>query len=132
MNEIAWDGKPLKRACSECGSLDWTEIRSMITGSEFYDSCSECLVPVQTEGIQDVYFRHPYESQSLGVEFTSKKQKADYLKSHGLQEAGDKKFGEKNWVEGSREYRKRNFEKARPLIRENYHRYLDNIRKKGG
>lgn len=133
MTELVWDGKPIKRACSGCGSLDWTELRSMIEGTEFYDTCSECLVPVQTDGVKDVYFRHPYESTSLGVEFTSKKQKAAYLAKRGFSEAGDRKLGEKSWVEGSRDYRKRNFEKARPLIRENYRKYLDNVRKtKGG
>lgn len=127
---MTWDGKPVKRACSECGSLEWTEIRSIVDGTNFYDTCSECPVPVQTGGLKDVYFRQPYKSVSLGVEFTSKKQKAEYLIQQGLSEAGDRPLGRKSWIDGSKSYRKRNFEKARPMIRENYRKYLDNVRRR--
>jgi hypothetical protein len=126
MDGIVWDGKPFKRACSACGSMDWTEIRTAMEGMEIYDCCSQCPNPVQTGGVPDVYFRHPYKSESLDMEFTSKKQKANYLKSHNLSEAGDRKMSDVPWIEGTRSYRKRNFEKDRPMIRENYRRYLQN------
>lgn len=82
-------------------------------------------------GIPDVFWNgKPYYSEALGIEFTSRSQKAQVLKERGLRELGNQKLGEKTWVEGSREYRKKNFAQDRQMIRENYRRYLDNARRK--
>ncbi len=129
MSELAWDGKPFKKPCATCKSDHWYEMRSVIENNEVIDWCSDCSVPVAaTQGVPDVYFKQPYKSEALDVEFTSKAQKARYLKEHDLTEAGDVKLGQKNWIEGSRDYRKKQFEKDRPMIREAYRRYLDRAR----
>jgi len=46
------------------------------------------------------------------------------MKDLDVRELAIRKLGEKTWNEGSREYRKKQFEKDRPMIRENYRRYL--------
>lgn len=99
---------------------------------DYQEMCAECGgVSSVDAGIPDVFWNgRPYYSEALGVEFTSRSQKARILKERGLSEMGSQKLGEKTWVEGTREYRKRNFEKDRPAIRENYRRYLDNARNK--
>lgn len=115
--------------CSVCNDQFASSVRSIYEGGKVIDvGCDRCM-GIQP-AVHDVYFKQPYKSEALGVEFTSKAQKAAYLKEHGLSEAGDMKFGQKNWIDGSREYRKRNFEDARPAIRETYKQYLDNVRRK--
>lgn len=82
-------------------------------------------------GVPDVFWNgRPYYSEALDVEFTSRSQKARIMKERGLSELGDRKLGEKNWIEGSRESRRKEFDKERPMIRENYRRYLENARRK--
>ena len=73
--------------------------------------------------VPDVFFKTAYKSETLGVEFTSKGQKAAYLKAHDLREAGDEKMSTKPWVEGTREWAKKQFDreerpKLRKIIRE--------------
>jgi hypothetical protein len=52
----------------------------------------------------------------------------------GVQEAGGTfngaPYGTKNWIDGTRSSRAKQFEKDRPMIRENYRRYLENARHK--
>lgn len=99
---------------------------------QYRECCAGCGGLYSSDaGVPDVFWNgKPYYSEALGVEFTSRSQKAQVLKERGLSELGSQKLGEKTWVEGSRDYRKKNFEKDRPMIRENYRRYLDNARRK--
>lgn len=77
--------------------------------------------------VHDVFWNgRPYYSEALGVEFTSRSQKARVMKEKGVTELGSQKIEPKSWTEGSREYRKRQFEKDRPKIRELYRQYLNN------
>ena len=119
--------------CRACGR-DSTHIRTIVDGNNLVDQCDhpECgnLHSVDA-GVPDVFWNgRPYYSEALGVEFTSRGQKARVMKEKGVCEAGDQKLPEKNWIDGSREYRRRNFEKDRPMIRETMRRYLDNARRK--
>lgn len=94
--------------CDVCGSL----------------SSSDASLP-------DVWWNgRPYYSEALGVEFTSRSQKARVMKEMDVTEVGNQKMPERSWTEGSREYRRKQFEKDRPKLRETYKRYLDNVRRK--
>lgn len=66
-------------------------------------------------------------------EITSKRHKKRVMDSLGVQEAGGTfngaPFGTKTWVDGTRAYRKKQFEKDRPMIREAYSRYLAEVKK---
>lgn len=105
-------------------------------GTTAYDCCSNCPVPVQTDGIPDVYLGHVGQTfQALcdktgtPIPIQSKRHKQQVMNDLGLSEHPDRLSG-KNWIEGSRNYRKRNFEEARPKIREAYRQYLNNARRK--
>lgn len=142
MEQPDWDGKPVKRSCSNCGSLEWYEMRTMIEGTSPYDLCSECPKPVQVSGIPDAYLGRPGETfknltDAMGkpIEIQSKRHKKEVMDRMGVREAGEwvngAPFGTKSWTEGTREWRKKQFEKDRPMIRETYKRYLDNVRRQG-
>lgn len=119
--------------CRACGRAS-THIRTIVDGENLIDQCDhpECgnLSSIDAS-IPDVFWNgRPYYSEALGVEFTSRSQKAKVMKERGLSELGSQKLGEKTWVEGSRDYRRKQFDKDRPIIRETYKRYLENARNK--
>lgn len=78
-------------------------------------------------GVPDVWWNgRPYYSQALDCEFTSRSQKARVMKEKNVSELGNEKLPMKNWVEGSRDYRKRQFDKNdKPKIRGIYKQYLE-------
>lgn len=105
--------------CTVCGEKWPSTVKSMIENGEVVDlGCDRCL------GLQprvpDVYFRRPYHSEVLDVDFTSRSQKAQYLKDHDLSEAGDREMSEIPWVEGTRSFRHAQFEKEKPMLRKIY------------
>lgn len=117
--------------CRGCGNENWTAMRSVVSDEGgMIDECDRCG-SFQAGTVPDVFFNQPYYSKALDVEFTSKAQKAAYLKEHGLSEAGDMKFGKQSWVDGTRAHRRAQFEKDRPMIREVYRQYLANRRRNG-
>lgn len=88
-------------------------------------SSSDAAVP-------DVWWNgRPYYSESLGVEFTSRSQKARVMKEKGVTELGSQKLGNKTWTEGSRQYRRKQFDKDRPQIREVLKRWKETGRAHG-
>lgn len=136
MEAIEWDGKPVKRGCSGCGSKNYYEIRTMIQGTDVYDTCSDCKNPVSTAGIPDVYlpragmtFQALCDKNGTPIPIQSKRHKQQVMNELGLQEHPDRLKG-KTWIEGSKDYRKRNFEEARPKIKESYRQYLDNVKRR--
>ncbi len=119
--------------CRGCGR-ESTHIRTIVDGDDLIDRCDhpECgnLSSIDA-AVPDVFWNgRPYYSEALDVEFTSRSQKARVMKERGLSELGTQKLGEKSWIEGSRDYRRKQFEKDRPMIRETYKRYLENARRK--
>jgi hypothetical protein len=94
------------------------------------ESCDRCGGFSSMASVPDVYFKHPYHSEALGVDFTSKSQKASVMKEMDVSEAGDRSMSTTAWVDGTRAWRKAQFEKDRPMIRENYRRYLANAKRK--
>lgn len=110
----------------------------MIEGTEIYDHCSQCHIPVQTSGVPDVYlprsgmtFQALCDKSGNPIPIQSKRHKQQVMNELGLREHPDRLSSNKTWIEGSREYRKRNFEEARPKIRESYKQYLQNVRRRG-
>lgn len=105
--------------CLNCKSETFTNKRVWVESGELNSICNDCG-DFFVDTVPDVFFKTAYKSKALDVEFTSKGQKAKYLKEHGLSEAGDRgSMAEKSWTEGTREHRKREFDRVdRPKIRE--------------
>ncbi len=112
--------------CRGCGR-ESTHIRTVVEGDELIDVCDheDCgNLSAIGAGLPDVYWTNrPYYSEALGVEFTSRRQKAQVMKDMGARELGNQKLGEKNWIDGSRQARQKAFEQERPIIRETLKRW---------
>lgn len=110
--------------CITCKSEVYHTAKVWIENGELAGMCDRCG-DFSVGTVHDVFFKTAYTSQALGVEFTSKAQKANYLKEHGLSEAGDRgSMSEKSWTEGTREHRKKVFNEVdRPKIREAIREY---------
>ena len=85
----------------------------------YKEVCDRCGNLSSTDApIPDVWWNgRPYYSESLQCELTSRSQKARVMKEKGVSELGSQKLGNKSWIEGSRENRKKQFDKDRPHIR---------------
>lgn len=98
-------------------------------GDTLIDQCDhpDCgNLAMVNAGIPDVFWNgRPYYSQALECEFTSRSQKARVMKEKGVRELGNQRLGEKSWVEGSREVRRKEFSKQRPMIRETWQRWKE-------
>lgn len=129
MELAAWDGKPMKRPCSSCGSPDWYEIRTCMEGTEVYDWCSNCDDPVSVGCAPDAYlpragmtFENLCDKMGKPIPIMSKAHKMQVMREKGVIEAGDRQGGSmgmpaKSWIEGTREGRKKEFnEKYRPIL----------------
>lgn len=105
--------------CITCKSENYYKARVWVENGELAGMCDRCG-DFEVQTVPDVFFKTAYKSRALDVEFTSKGQKATYLKEHGLSEAGDRgSMSEKSWTEGTREHRKKEFDRVdRPKIRE--------------
>lgn len=130
-----WDGKPFTRPCSGCGSNKYSEMRSIVEEGELVDSCSDCS-QVRADGVPDVYlprsgmvFQALCDKSGVPIPIQSKRHKQQVMNELGLSEHPDR-LKPQTWVEGTREYRKRNFEQARPKIREAYRQYLQNVKRR--
>lgn len=141
MTPVEWDGQPVKKPCSNCDSLTWYEMRTVFEDLKPYDWCNDCPDPVKVGSIPDVYLKHigqTFENltDAMGkpIPIQSKQHKKEVMEKLGVREAGDRingaPFGTKTWVDGTREWRKKQFEKERPMIRETYKRYLDNMKRR--
>lgn len=119
--------------CRGCRNEEAYQVHGWVDSETGYNEvCDRCGgLSSSMASVPDVFWNNrPYYSEALGVEFTSRSQKARVMKEMGVSELGNQKVEPKNWVEGSRAYRGKQFEKDRPMIRETYKRYLDNVRKK--
>lgn len=119
--------------CRNCQSVRYSTMRTWYDNEtqQMNDMCDRCgdFTPMTNA---DVFFVRPYTSKALNVEFTSKGQKAAYLKANGLSEAGDRgTMSEKSWTEGTREHRKKEFDRVdRPKIREAIRTWRERARRK--
>lgn len=119
--------------CQNCGK-ESHQIHGWIENGVYQEVCAneDCggLHSVDA-GVPDVFWNgRPYYSQALDCEFTSRSQKARIMKEKNVRELGNEKLSGKNWTEGSRDYRKRMFDKIdRPMIRETYKKFMQTRRK---
>jgi hypothetical protein len=127
--------------CISCGNTAAYAVRTFYLNGERQDICNACGADNRTGAVPDAYFdakKPTFEAlcDEMGrpYEITSKRHKAEIMKKLGVSEVGDRvngaRGGGKDWIEGTREYRKRNFENAKPSIREAYRQYLSNVRRK--
>lgn len=129
--------------CAGCGNMDPIHTITSFAYGEKYERCEACGATGDgLPTLPDVYFTGKTQKfanlcDDMGrpYEITSKRQKAQVMRQLGVSEAGDlvngAPYGTKTWQEGSREYRRKQFDKDRPKIRETYARYLENVRRKG-
>lgn len=128
--------------CNACGNeavYRLSVVYSVKDGQR--ECCDRCGAQGDGEAmLPDVYlersgqkFANLCDKMGTPYEITSKRHKKRVMKELGVQEAGGTfngaPFGTRTWVDGSRAYRKRQFEKDRPMIRENYRRYLAQVKK---
>ncbi len=114
--------------CSGCNNDRAFQTHGYVAAQGCYiECCDRCSARSPSEAaLADVFWNDkPYYSEALGVELTSRAQKARIMKERGLIELGSQKLGEKTWIEGSRPWRSRQFEKDRPVIREGYRQWRD-------
>lgn len=129
--------------CRNCDNQNaWHKVsRYDAKTSKWDDCCDACGLEGAGDGIPDVYlqragqtFANLCDEMGRPYEITSKRHKKEIMDRLGVSEAGDRingaPFGTKSWVEGTREWRKKQFDKERPKIRETYRRYLENARNK--
>ena len=106
---------------------------------EMNDCCDQCGLEGGGSSIPDVYlprlgqkFTNLCDKLGRPYEINSKRQKKEIMDRLGVSEAGDcvngAPFGTKTWTEGTRAWRKKQFDKDRPKIREAYARYLERAR----
>lgn len=112
--------------CRGCGR-ESTHIRTIIEGDALIDQCDHpSCGNLSAVTIPDVFWNgRPYYSEALECELTSRSQKARVMKEKGVSELGNQKLGNKSWTEGTRDYRRRQFEKQRPIIRETLKRWKE-------
>lgn len=130
--------------CRGC-SQESHHVRTIVDkNGEFYDICANAncgQLSSMDAYVPDVYlkssgqkFANLCDEMGRPYEISSKRHKKEVMDKLGVSEAGDTvngaPYGSKTWVEGSRDYRRKQFERDRPMIRETYQRYLDNVRKK--
>lgn len=121
----------MSMTCSGCQNTEAYHVHGWYDNKTGYNEvCNVCGdLSSADASIPDVFWNgRPYYSEALGVEFTSRSQKARVMKEKGVSELGSQKLGQKNWVDGSREYRRKQFEKDRPMIRETLKRYQERKR----
>ena len=115
-------------ACSGCGNLSPYQKHGWYDNKTGYNEvCDKCGVLSSSDvSIPDVFWNgRPYYSEALECEFTSRSQKARVMKEKGVSELGSQKLGNKSWVEGSRDVRRKEFAKERPMIRETLKRWKE-------
>lgn len=93
------------------------------------DCCDACGLEGAGDGIPDVYFNRAGQTfaslcDEMGrpIPIESKRHKKEVMDRLGVREAGDivngAKYGTKTWIEGTRAWRKKQFDKDRPMIRQ--------------
>lgn len=89
--------------------------------------CNACGLQGAGEGVPDVYlkrsgqkFENLTDKMGRPIEIRSKRHKKEVMDRLGVSEAGSlvngAPYGSKNWIDGSRSWRNRQFSKDRPVI----------------
>jgi len=118
----------MSMTCHGCKNQEAYQIHGWYDDKAGYqETCDRCGNLSSSDApVHDVFWNgRPYYSESLQCEFTSKSQKARVMKEMGVTELGSQKLGQKGWIEGSRDYRRKQFDKDRPVIRDLVKRYKE-------
>lgn len=126
--------------CGGCGNTEAYQIHSVYDAGEVFDCCNVCgnLSSIDA-GVPDVFlhragqkFNNLCDKMGRPYEIQSKRHKKEVMDRLGVQEAGGTvngaRFGTKSWTDGTRAWRKRNFEKDRPMIRETLRAWKEKAR----
>lgn len=117
--------------CSGCQNDKAYQTHGYVSDEGVYVECCDRCGDLASSDIPvpDVFWNgRPYYSEALGMEFTSRTQKARVMKELGVSELGGRKLGEKNWTEGSREFRRKQFNRERPMIQKTYQAWKEKSR----
>lgn len=128
--------------CNNCGNKEAWHLKSGFNGVtlERYEACDACGLQGAGQGIPDVYlprsgmkFQNLTDKMGSPIEIRSKRHKKEVMASLGVSEAGGTfngaPFGTKSWIDGTREYRRQQFEKERPKIREIHREWRERTHK---
>lgn len=119
--------------CRNCNNQNaWHAVSRYDTESEgWIDCCDKCGLEGQGESIPDVYlarigqtFGALCDDMGKPIPIMSKRHKKEVMDKLGLREHPDRLKGE-SWIEGSRNYRKKQFDKDRAGIRQTYKEWLN-------
>lgn len=123
--------------CNSCGNKEAYHVRTIYDDGEMIDCCNDCArLSSISAGVPDVYLGHVGQkfanlTDKLGnpIEIRSKRHKKEVMDSIGVSEAGDRvngaPYGSKDWISGSRDVRRKQFENERPRIREALKRWKE-------
>jgi hypothetical protein len=134
----------MSMTCNSCGNSNAYHIRSAWDGGKLVDFCDSAScgnLDMAGAGIPDVYlprggmkFENLCDDMGRPYEISSKREKAEIMRRLGISEVGDRvngaPYAPKDWIEGTRESRRKSFEKDRPVIRDVYSRYLQNVKRR--
>lgn len=127
--------------CRGCGR-EATHIRTIVESDQLIDQCEwpDCgNLSMVDSGIPDVYlsrsgqtFNNLSDEMGKPIAIQSKRHKKQVMDSLGVSEAGGTvngaRFGTKTWIDGTRDYRRKQFEKDRPKLREIYKNWKEKSR----
>ncbi len=93
--------------CRGCGNTEAYHKRAVWFDGDVEEVCDKC--------------GNLTDKMGRPIEIQSKRHKKEVMDRLGVSEAGDKvggrDYGSTSWIEGSRDYRKRQFAKERPALR---------------
>jgi hypothetical protein len=123
--------------CNGCGNQSAYHVRTYVNQGQMLDICNACSeIALIDASVPDVYlgkigqtFKNLADEMGRPYEIKSKRHKKEIMDKLGVSEAGDTvngaPYGSKSWIEGTRDYRRKQFEKDRPGIRETYRRWKE-------
>lgn len=120
--------------CRGCGNdKAWHSVSRYNTQSEEWeDCCDACGLDGCGDGVPDVYlhrigqtFQALCDKQGNPIPIQSKRHKKQVMDELGVREHPDRLKCDKGWTESTRDYRRKQFEKDRPMIREIHKQWKD-------
>ncbi len=101
-----------------------------------HDQCDKCGLEGAGEGIPDVYlhragqrFQNLCDANGVPYEIHSKRHKKEIMDKLGVSEAAGTvngaPYGSKSWIEGSRDYRRKQFAKDKPMIEKTFREWKE-------
>lgn len=127
--------------CRGCGNPEAYHKHGVWNDGEIEETCNACSnLRLSDAGSPDVYFSHIGQkfdnlTDKMGrpIEIQSKRHKKQVMDKLGVREAGHTvngvPYGTKTWNEGTRAYRKKQFDKERPMIRETLRKWKEKAAK---